>query len=410
MSSISGPSSERAREATSTVLEPTFGTRVRGNRGLLLALAAIVVLAILSAWAASATRRGYLDPDATDPTGARALRNVVTDQGLSVHKVATVREANDALRRFHDATLLVVAAGLRSDPDANRRLGQLLASAPRATTVLIAPDVELLKELAPGVELAGGGPPDVTEPQCSWSVAGRAGNALTGGTTYVDSTRSLAAESYACYPLAGAGSVLVRGRASGESGITIFGSGDAFTNDHLGENGNAALTIGAIGQRHDVVWFIASRTDPDLLPAVEASVSDLTPKWVGLALAQVMLMVLALAWWRGRGLGPVVTEPLPVVVRAAEATEGRARLYRKIAARGHAAQALRISTMSLLRADLHLPAAADMYVIAHAIETRGSRDTLSVIRLLTHSEPRTDDELVKLADELDKLEREVRRS
>lgn len=410
MSGGGAPAEVSARVETTTVLEPTFGARVRHNRGLLLALAAIVIVAALLAWAASSTRRGYLDPDATDPTGARALRNVITDQGVTVHKATTVREANDALRQLNDATLLVVSAGLRSDPNANQRLGGLLASTPRASTLLIAPDAELLNELAPGVELSDGVPLDVAEPQCPWPVASRAGNALTGGLTYVDSTRSLAAESYTCYPLDGAGSVLVRGRASGQNGITIFGSGNAFTNAHLGENGNAALTMGAIGQHHDVVWFIASRTDPDLLPAVEASVSDLTPQWVGLALAQVMLVVLALAWWRGRVLGPVVTEPLPVVVRAAEATEGRARLYRKISARGHAAQALRMSTMSLLRADLHLPAVADMYVIAHAIEARGSHDTLSVIRLLTHSEPRTDDELVKLADELDELEREVRRS
>jgi hypothetical protein len=139
-------------------------------------------------------------------------------------------------------------------------------------------------------------------------------------------------------------------------------------------------------------------------------VSDLVPTWVGLALAQVAIVVLGLAWWRGRALGPVVSEPLPVVVRAAEATEGRARLYRKISARGHAAEALRQATMSRLRTDLHLPATADLYIVAHAIETRGHRDALSVIRVLAHSEPTSDDDLVRLADELDALEQEVRRS
>ena len=54
-----------------------------------------------------------------------------------------------------------------------------------------------------------------------------------------------------------------------------------------------------------------------------------------------MVAVLLLALWRARRLGPVVTEPLPVVVRAAETVEGRARLYRRGGARDTAAEALR---------------------------------------------------------------------
>ena len=48
--------------------------------------------------------------------------------------------------------------------------------------------------------------------------------------------------------------------------------------------------------------------------------------------------MLLLALWRARRLGPVVAEPLPVVVRAAETVEGRARLYRRGGARGQAAR------------------------------------------------------------------------
>ena len=41
--------------------------------------------------------------------------------------------------------------------------------------------------------------------------------------------------------------------------------------------------------------------------------------------------------WRGRRLGPLVVEPLPVVVKAVESTQGRGRLYRRVRDRAHAA-------------------------------------------------------------------------
>ena len=52
-----------------------------------------------------------------------------------------------------------------------------------------------------------------------------------------------------------------------------------------------------------------------------------------------------LVLWRARRLGPVVTEPLPVVVRSAEVVEGHGRLYSRAGARDRAAAALRAGTM-----------------------------------------------------------------
>ena len=396
---------------SATVIAPTARNRVRGNRGVIVAVLAIAVLAVLTALAASSTRLGYLDPEATDPSGARALSHLVTAQGVTVHRTTTVRDTLAQLTQFSDTTLLVVTQGLQSDVDAQRRLGELLNPAARRHTVLLAPGPELLDAFALNVDVSGFATSDVVEPQCSWPVANRAGNALMGGVTYSSRSTPASVEvQAACYPADGRASLLTLESTSARSATTIFGSAAAFTNEHLAENGNAALTMGALGTRPHLVWFIASRTDPDLIAATSPSVSDLVPTWVGLALAQVAVVVLGLAWWRGRALGPVASEPLPVVVRAAEATEGRARLYRKISARGHAAEALRQATMSRLRTDLQLPSTADLYVVAHAIEARGYRDALSVIRVLAHFQPTSDDDLVRLADELDVLEQEVRRS
>ena len=121
--------------------------------------------------------------------------------------------------------------------------------------------------------------------------------------------------------------------------------------------------------------------------------------------------VLLLALWRARRLGPVVAEPLPVVVRAAETVEGRARLYRRAGARGTAAEAL--------RAGVRRPAGAR----ARPAAPRRSRRPWSTAVAGTHrpdraprsaallygAAPADDAALVRLADDLDALEREVRR-
>lgn len=393
---------------SASVAAPAVRSRVRENRGVILALLAIVGFTALTVLAASSTRLGSLDPEATDPEGARALSRLVQDEGVTVHKTTTVRDTLAVLNQNTDATLLVVSAGVQDDPDSQQRLAALLNPAPRAQTVLLAPSPDSLATLAPGVEISGFAPPEVLEPQCSGDLQNRAGNALMGGYRY--NAGAAAGTALACYLSDGGASLVTLDRTSARPAVTIFGSAAALTNAHLAENGNAALTMGALGTRPHLVWFLASRTDPDLLATSTPTVTDLIPKWVGLALAQVVIVVLALAWWRGRSLGPVVTEPLPVVVRAAETTEGRARLYRKISARGHAAESLRGASLSRLRSDLHLPPTADLNAVAVAIDARGGRDSASVVRCFDPTPPTSDADLVRLADELDELEQEVRRS
>ena len=69
---------------------------------------------------------------------------------------------------------------------------------------------------------------------------------------------------------------------------------------------------------------------------------------------QLFVALVVLALWRARRLGAVVTEPLPVVVRAAEAVEGRSRLYQASRSRGTAGEALRAGARDRLARRLGL--------------------------------------------------------
>ena len=74
------------------VLDPTVRDRVRRNRAVLVVAAVVVVVSALLAWAAAGSRTGYLDPDAADPAGARALAQLLREQGVDV---VVVRRADE---------------------------------------------------------------------------------------------------------------------------------------------------------------------------------------------------------------------------------------------------------------------------------------------------------------------------
>jgi hypothetical protein len=117
---------------------------------------------------------------------------------------------------------------------------------------------------------------------------------------------------------------------------------------------------------------------------------------------QLAIAVALLALWRARRLGPVVTEPLPVVVRAAETVEGRALLYRRAGAADHAGEALRQATRDRLGDLLGTPD-----LVAEIARRTGRHDTET---LLYGPPPAGEAELVALADALDALENEVSRT
>jgi len=125
---------------------------------------------------------------------------------------------------------------------------------------------------------------------------------------------------------------------------------------------------------------------------------------------QLAFAVLALALSQGRRFGPVVTEHLPVVVRAAETTEGRARLYRRAGARGRAAQNLRAASAARIVPLVGHQRGADRDAVTSAVASRTGRTASEVDAVLYGAAPVDDAALVRLADELDTLERMVRRT
>ena len=96
----------------------------------------------------------------------------------------------------------------------------------------------------------------------------------------------------------------------------VAGSGGYALGHRLAKaDGNAALAFRSLGHHERLVWLL-----PTQASATVTSVSPMPPLFTPLAVLAGGL-VLALALWRGRRMGRIVVEPLPVVVTPAPAAK-----------------------------------------------------------------------------------------
>ncbi|HET6855491.1 MAG TPA: DUF4350 domain-containing protein [Streptomyces sp.] len=389
--------------ARSTSDSPTTRQVWTRTRGLLLGLVVLLTAGVALAAASSRDQHGRLDPRSADPYGSRAVAELLKDRGVDTRVVTTLDDAMAATGP--ESTLLVTNPDLLT-PRQQKEL-HTTTKGSDGRTVLLTASAPSVSGLVPGVRSATRSDVSVRSPQCSMPAARRAGEADMGGVRYTTKTPG----HQACYPSDGLPTLLrVQGPATGDT--VLLGSPDILYNDGLDQQGNASLALQILGSRPHLVWYLPSLGDASATDGGESSFADLIPSgWLWGTLQLTLAAVLA-AFWRGRRLGAVVSERLPVAVHASETTEGRARLYRKADARDRAASALRSATRTRLAALLGVPAsranAAESLlpaVSAH-LPTTG-RDLPS---LLFGTAPSDDAGLIGLADELDALEREVRAS
>ncbi|WP_210580228.1 DUF4350 domain-containing protein [Streptomyces sp. GESEQ-4] len=394
-------------EATfpSTSASPTTRQVWTRTRGILLALVLLLVGAISIAVIQSDARHGRLDPRSADPYGSRAVAELLTDRGVSTRVVTTLDEARTAAGP--DTTLLVADPDLLTAGQQTRLHAATDASGGRS--ILIAPGSWSVERLAPGVIADPATSLDSSlSPDCNLPAARRAGSADTGGIRYT----ALQVDADECYPSERLATLVRVPAASGGGDTVVIGAPDILFNDRLDEQGNASLALQLLGSRPHLVWYLPSLSDSTAADAEgEQGFFDLLPSGWLWGTLQLFIAAALAALWRARRLGPLVPENLPVAIRASETVEGRARLYRKANARDRAAAALRSTTRTRLAplvgvpvAQAHAPEALLPALSAHL-----HGDGQSLHTLLFGPPPSDDAALIALADQLDALEREVRR-
>ncbi len=361
-------------------------------RGVLLALAALAVVASITTYLTAPRPGGTMDPEATSPSGAHALVTLLREGGVEVVVANNVADVESAARP--DTLLLMAQTQYLTD---NMLLGRL-ADVP-GDLLLVDPTTRARTALTPKLRV-GAADEFSNEPNCPLPQANRAGSVNFGPTDAYRAKRDL--DLVSCY-----GGALVSYRDQGRT-VTVIGSSHFMTNDGLLEEGNAALAMNLAGARPRVIWYAPQRVEGHSTP--HGSIFDLIPENVTWIVWQLWLVVVLVALWKGRRLGPLVAEELPVVVRASETVEGRGRLYRSRRARDRAAEALRTATLQRLLPRLGLgPSAAPPAVVLTVAERCGANPDLVQYHLFGPP-PANDGDLLQLARALDDIERQVTHS
>ena len=195
--------------------------------------------------------------------------------------------------------------------------------------------------------------------------------------------------------------------ASARPPVTLLGDDTLISNGAILESDNAAIALHLFGQTDRLLWYVPSLTD---ITAAEGTARSIAPPWFQPGVALVTSAVLFLCLWRGRRLGPLVTEPLPVIVRAVETTESRGRMYRKSRDRTRALTVLQLATRRRLAAYLGLSASSAVNNLAAAAAAVSGRSYQEVLDLLSLPAAHDDSSLLELANSLIELEKEVRRT
>lgn len=392
------------------------GQRPRRQRSLLhlwerlripLALVALVVIGgvVIALLSPRPKSNVYLDPASKDPTGTTALADILTGRGFHVigaySPQSALSDLGPGLGRSagKPSAILVITRPELLTPAQRVQLARV-----RSDLLLVEPGSAALAAFAPAVHLKSGNAPlrHPILPACDLRGAELAGSADVGGITY-----SISSSATGCYPVEGSPS-LVRYLADGRT-ITILGSGEPFTNGLLATEGNAALALNLLNSQRTIVWLTPEPTIASLPPQTAGrSGPALIPRAAWLVVLQLCVALVLTALWRMRRFGPLITERLPVVVRASETAEGHARLYQSRRARDRAANALRAAMLARTRSALGLAADTQVDAVVDAISGRSSLPAPDIAAILDGPPPKADADLVKLADDLDKLEREVR--
>jgi hypothetical protein len=359
---------------------------------------------------------GDLDPGSTGPEGARAVAEILRREGVEVVRVT--RSTDAARLAGGDSTLLVVDPKVLRPDQLERVRG---SAAP--VVVLVDPDQIVLRPLAPGVRAAGIRQTEVRSPGCDDPGARAAGDVMAGSHIYLVDPETAEPGTTVCYPdeeHPRAGSYVVAPVGTRE--VRVVGQPRILQNRYLADEGNAALALRTLGSRPRLVWYVPDPLEPatgaggggpgggqgDGTRAGERrSLLSLLPPWVGPVTLQLFVAALVAIVWRARRLGRLVPEPLPVVVRAAETEEGRARLYRQAGARGRAAATLRTAALRRLATRLAVDQDTTPEHVATLVARATGRPQPEVHEILLGTAPNDDGALVALADQLDTLERQV---
>ncbi|TLP73284.1 DUF4350 domain-containing protein [Nesterenkonia sphaerica] len=413
-----------AQTGSPTVAPAAAAVRTAATRWQFWIVLAVVAAAVaLVAQLLETSETEVFGTENTDLDGYAAVASVLEDHGVELHRVYSAQAARELMEQNPGAGVVVL---LRDIPPEERFTDELEAEVEAGREVLwISAETWLIGEVfgaeaqaGPRIGEGAAGTAQVLHsgPRCPHPAAETASSLQAPGG-------SLHAER-GCFPVDHDSYVL-----SETTHGLVFTAPEAFTNQHITAEGNAALALGLLGAAAEneaeqtLIWYTPSGTD-QVGAQQWGSPLDYLPAWFWPLLWWLMICAAIGLVAAGRRYGPVVSEPMPVTVPAEEAVVGRGRLYQRANAVAATNQVLRSAHLLRLSRLLGLGRGASPEAIAAAASHTAQWDLDAVRRLLEGpasehalspnqhaARPRDTDspsDMVARADALAKLERDVR--
>ncbi|MEO7069734.1 MAG: DUF4350 domain-containing protein [Nostocoides sp.] len=345
--------------------------------------------------------KGALDPENPKRAGARAVAEVLRAHGVDIDIRRSIGSFTGATVDGSSTVVIVNPDGL--SPDNARRAIDHARFAHR--TVLVAPSSATLTAMGIRASATVYWSTTPVRADCTTDVV-RSDVAVQRG---VHAYRPTNGSSWtACFTeLApkGAAPLLTSTDAAGRETVLV-GYDDFLSNERVASDDFAALAIRALGASPHLLWYVPGAGD--LADAVAAKPGGiLFPPWFRPLVWVLGSAVVLLALVRGRRLGRVVPEPLPVVVRAVETTENLGRLYRRAGDRDRTAALLRAGTTARLAHRFGIRPSSSPATLTEAISRATGRPTHEVNALLHIPVGQDDRSLLDLAQQLSDLEEQV---
>ncbi|HEX6681279.1 MAG TPA: DUF4350 domain-containing protein [Candidatus Limnocylindrales bacterium] len=386
----------------------------------------------------------YLSPQPASaqlPTSGGQLADLLRAKGINIKRETRSSDALVSTWGLKGQATLFIPAPEFVHED---YLWMLRQSPADTRVVLVEPNARQLHEAVPLLGVAG------TRWATLATAPGQDCELTTAGVAGVTRTRYGAvprapARPHACYD---SGLVSVQWR---EIEFVVAGSADPFRTDRMAEHDNQALAVDLLSAKPNLIWLDLHDLEPkprtmsedyprpgdpvpSLQPGGERERPDASPRprssftpdpvdegfadggsqppspfptWLLPLMAMLLLAAIALAFARGRRLGPPVTEPLPIDVPGAETALGRSQLYRRAKARSAALETLRYDARLRLATALKTSTDRDPLLDALAARTGQPRDLLETV--LFGPEPEDDSALQTRTTELLRLVQQVTR-
>jgi hypothetical protein len=380
---------------------------VQGSRRRRVIVVTAVVLALILVVAGALALRSRsgnsdpLDPRNAGSGGAQAVARVLDQRGVAVD----IARSQDDLRGLDDVDADTTVVITRPDALSAETASATWDAVSRARrVVLVEPNRFVLESLGLEVSPASGSAP-TRSLRAGCVIAGLgAGDEISAVGSVYTSPRGDASR---CFTFEGTSALLrLAPEAPGAPEVVVLGAGEILSNGEVTRHDNAGVALRLLGQGDRLVWYIPSYLD--VSPQDTTPESEL-PRALGPLVLLSLFALLATMLWRGRRFGPLVTEPLPAVVRAIETTQSRGRLYRRARDTDRAAAVLRTAAVRRLALYLGLPAEVPPGPVVEAVARATGRPLADVHALLAGPPPADEDELIALANDLTTLEKEVHR-